>query len=211
MLSKKFVPEFIDNLTELAKLDEDARIAIALAEAYNPGQKSFLGLHNEMRNALSHVMEMVRVKDKKNKCNSEFRGASSHFRRAGCDAYELLCISCIKYIEDLLSKYDHEDINIVFPAYYTEIRKTAIDVGRKVAEIKLNKDLIQPKEEDLFEYFFNQADILIKCVKKVNEHIPAIIEIQKKKKKNKQKELFLQVGIAIVIAVLFFILGLYIK
>jgi len=54
MLSKDFVPDFLNKLNELSELSEDANLAIALAEAYNPKKLSFLGPHNEMRNALFH-------------------------------------------------------------------------------------------------------------------------------------------------------------
>ena len=203
--------EFNSKLNELVELSDDSNLAIALAEAYNPRKLSFLGPHNEMRNALFHVMEMIKAKDNEGeKCDSEFKAAKSHFRRAGCDAYELLSLSCIKYIGDLLSEFDSDDINICFPDYYN-IRQTANEISEKVAKIKLDKDLKKRKSEELFEYFFDQASILVDCVKKINEHIPAIIVIQKQKKKKKLKEQFFQVGIAIAIAVLFFVLGLYIK
>jgi hypothetical protein len=149
------MPEFISKLNELAELSDNATLAIALAEAYNPEQLSFLGPHNEMRNALFHIMEMVKAKDNGDKCNNEFKAAKSHFRRAGCDAYELLCLSCIKY-------------------------------------------------------FFEQAQILIEYVNRINAYIPAIIKIQEQRKKNKWKERLFQVGIAIAIAAISFILGIYI-
>ena len=202
------LPEvFETNLDELAKLAEETNIAIALAEAYNPKQLSFLGVHNELRNALFHVMGMFKVRNEEVKYNDEFGAAKSHFRRAGCDAYELLCMSCIEHITDLLFKYDHEDINIAIPGYYTEIRKTALDAKNKVAEMKQNKDLKKKSVEALFEYYFNQAELLVKYVKRINEYIPAIIEIQKQRGKDKRKERLISVGIAIVIAAVSFVLG----
>ena len=203
--------DFIDKLNKLVELADEAKIAIALAEAYNTKGLSFLGPHNEVRNALFHVIEMIKVKDEMNKYDNEFGVACFHFKRARFDAYELLCIDCIKYVEDLLVDYNHEAINIAFPAYYTEIRKTAMEIRMKLAEIKSKKNLIKQSDEDLFEFFFEQANILIEYVKKINEHIPDIIKIQKKKKKKKRKELLFNIGIAIVIAVVFFILGIYVK
>jgi len=202
----------LTNLDELTKLTEEASVALALAEFYNPEKLSFLGVHNELRNALFHVMKMVEVRDKKDEknefkaYNNEFNAAKSHLRRAGCDAYELLCISCIKDIEGLLVKYDHEDITIAFPGYY-EIRKTALEVKHKVAEMKQNKDLKSKSVETLFEHYFNQAALLIEHVKRINEYIPAIIEIQREKRKKKWKEQLISVGIAVVIAAVAFVLG----
>ena len=107
-----------------------------------------------------------------------------------------------------MSQYDDKDINIAFPAYYTEIRPIAVEVKNKISEIKLNKDSIKG---DIFEHFFNQAEILIKCVKDIDKHLPDIIKVQKRKKKIKQRELFFQIGISIFIALGFFILGMYVK
>ena len=214
MLSEDIVGK-LDELTELA---DSAKIAIALGEAYNPKGLSFLGPHNELRNALFHTMEMIKTREENAKCQSEFRAAKSHFRRAGCDAYELLCVNCIQYIRDLLIEYDTEDINIAIPGYYTEIRKTANEVGREVAKIKLDKDLTKQNGEDLFRYFYNQAEKIIGYVELIDEYIPNIIEIQKKKEvlrvKNKRKEqryIFLQIITGIVIASVFFILGFFVS
>jgi len=82
--------DFIDKLNKLTELADDAKLAIALAEAYNPSKRSLIGPHNELRNALFHVMEMVKAKEDATKYDGEFRAAKSHFKRAGCDAYELL-------------------------------------------------------------------------------------------------------------------------
>ena len=199
--------DFINKLGELTELHDKAVKTIALAEAYNPKRKAYLGLYNELRNALFHVMEMIKTRGDEAKYDNEFRAAKSHFKRAGTDACELLCLNCIEYISDLLRQYD-EDILIAVPGYYTEIRPKAIEIKQNIAEIKLNKD---SAKEDTFENLFNQAEKLIGYVKCIDEYVPDIIEIQKKRRKGKRNERLFQIVMAIAIALGFFVLGRYLS
>ena len=197
-------------LAELAKLHDIAVKAIALAEYYNPQKKVYIGLHNELRDTLSHVMEMIKAKEYNANYNEEFNKASSHLKRAGTDAYELLCLNCEKHVIDLLKPYDSEIINRVFPDYYSQIRPTIIDVNQKVSEKKLDKG-----NGDLFEYLHSQAEILIKHVKSTEKHMCYIIDLQeeenKKKKRRTIKKYAMQIIIGILIALGFFVIGLYVS
>jgi len=85
--------EFLRKLDYLYDLYIQSREAIALLENYDREKKSYIGPHNEFRNALDHIMRMIEKKDDEISCNEEFKGTESHLLRAGYDAYELICIN----------------------------------------------------------------------------------------------------------------------
>jgi hypothetical protein len=66
---------------------------IIFLEKYNKGGYSYIGPHNEVRNAFDHVMKMVLSMDDIGMMEKQYNGAKSHLLRAGYDAYELVCSS----------------------------------------------------------------------------------------------------------------------
>ena len=192
-------------LEELTKLHKEATTAIALMELYNEGNKSYPGLHNELRNAFSHVMDMINARDNKDRYNEEFERASSHLKRAIMDAYELVCLNCNERMTNLLKPYDSEDVIKVFPTYYSEIKPEILGVNQIVAEKKEDK-----RNEELLSSFRKDVYRLMGYYKEMEKGIPHLIEL----KKERAKKQFFQVKIPIFIGILgllsgfvFFILG----
>ena len=201
------VKDFSGKLSSLVFLYEKAKLAIVALGTYNQDNEEHIGPHNEMRNALSHIIGMIKNQDNIEVCNGELRAAQAHLRRAGCDAYELLCSHLIEYIHSLLFKFDHDDIAIPFPFYYTEIRPKIIDIQDKIKEIRVDKEVEPNYRGDLFEHFSEQSELLIGYVKVVNNHIPVIMEIKRKRRKNKLRDYLIGGLIGFVISGLFFILS----
>ncbi|MDR1342449.1 MAG: hypothetical protein LBK18_04225 [Prevotellaceae bacterium] len=121
---------YTDRLDAIKDLYIRVKEAVILLEKSNKGGYTFIGTHNEVRNAFDHVMKMVAGSDDNNAVEMQYLSAKSHLLRAGYDAYELLCASHILYIADMLSVYKASDINSGFPEYYEN------DVKGKIEQIK---------------------------------------------------------------------------
>lgn len=191
-----------DNLVEnLIYLKNLYIKAIALLENYDREKKSYIGPHNELRNAFDHIMRMIEKKDVEVSFYEEFRGAESHLLRAGYDAYELICINHINYIKNVLGSYSPNDISIGFSDYYSIIRPNIVDIEKETAKIREVKR--QEKEtqksvvestlgNDTFTYYFEAANKLENYMKEIDRHIISIRDayndrIKKKKMTIKKK------------------------
>jgi hypothetical protein len=184
---------FIEKLDYLQDLYVRSREAIVLLENYDKEKKSYLGPHNEMRNALDHIMKMIKAKANSQICEKEFKGAESHLLRAGYDAYELNCISQIEYIKNTLQIYSTNDISIGFPDYYNVIRPDILDIECETAKIREVKRQESILGRDTYEYYFEAASKLINYVKQIDRHIPIINECynERLKKENRSKMAFI--------------------
>ena len=196
---------FIYKLDGLTKLHAEATKAITLAEFYSDG-KFYIALQNELKNALFHIMEMVKSKEENFKCDEEFQKAESHLNRAIGDAYELLCLTYYETTVNILRQYDTEDIIKIFPAYYSQIRPAMLRIS-EMAALKKNDN----KNEEFLCFFRENVSILMEYYEQIHENIPLLAELKKQRKKNTQKKWFRSTAIAIIIAIAFFVLGLYIS
>ena len=168
--------EFIDKLDYLQNLYVKTRESIVFLENYDKEKKSYIGPHNELRNALDHIMKMIRGREDNSVCEKEFKGAESHLLRAGYDAYELICISQIEYIKKTLAIYSTIDISIGFPDYYNRIRRDIVKIENETAKLREIKRQEGFLGKDTFEYYFEAAERLLKHVTQIDEHIPIINE-----------------------------------
>ncbi|GAB6012403.1 hypothetical protein [Viscerimonas tarda] len=187
----------IENLVYLHDLYIRSREAIAFLENYDREKKSYLGPHNELRNAFDHVMRMIEKRDDSAGSHEEFRGAESHLLRAGYDAYELICIIHIDYIKNVLGEYSSDEINGGFPEYYKSIRPQIFDIEKataKIREIKRQERDFDTKVKDsvlgsdTYEYYFEAASRLENFVREVDRHIPSIGEFHQELIKKQEKQ-----------------------
>ena len=168
---------FIKLLKELHDLYVESKRAIILLENYNREQKTFIAPLNEMRNALDHIMKMVLNKDDEKIVYEQYRGAKSHIRRAGYDAFELLCISHTNYIKETLKEFLPSDISNGFPQYYAEVKPKIHEIQGKTAEYRERKekqrlekeeiidDAVVEKDDHVYEYYFEAYECLDSYVK----------------------------------------------
>ena len=191
---------FIKRLNELHDLYVESKRAIILLENYNREQKTFIAPLNEMRNALDHVMKMVLSKDDEKIVYEQYRGARSHIRRAGYDAFELLCISHTNYIKDILKDFSPSDISNGFPQYYATVKPKIHEIQGRTAEYRERKekrkqekeeiidDAVAEKDEHTYEYYFEAYECLDSYVKKLDYYIPPIVECKKKREEDAAKK-----------------------
>jgi hypothetical protein len=206
---------FIEKLTCLEDLYSKANGAIILLENFNVSQDAYIGPHNEQRNALNHIMRMVRQKDDSPSYEKEFDAAKAHLWRAGYDAYELICIDQIDYITRILGdKYSTTDVRIGLPDYFERIRPSVESIKTEIATIRSQKKNGKINGVDVFEAYFELADKLINYVKEITVRIPIIdacyterITNEREQKTKSRRNFILGVVINVVVAALFFLLG----
>jgi hypothetical protein len=198
---------FIDKLDYLQDLYIKSREAIALLENYNQEKDAFLGLYNEMRNALDHIMRMIGGRNKQDVIEKEFKDTESHLLRAGYDAYELICISLIQYIKVELKKYSPTDIKLGLPSYYSEIREDILKVEKQTASIREKKE----HGKEMFAFYFESAERLIKHIKEIDKSTPTIDEFYNDRIKKENKAKNLTIIVAIIGTLAGIVIGIFCK
>ncbi|MDR1023779.1 MAG: hypothetical protein LBL94_11010 [Prevotellaceae bacterium] len=129
---------FVDRLNAIVDLYIQVKEVIIFLEKNNKGSYSFVGPHNEVRNAFDHVMKMTMCMDDVAVVERQYNGAKGHLLRAGYDAYELLCGNRIRYIYDIMSEFQASDVNNGFPEYYQNgIRGGIEQVQKDLAEYRM--------------------------------------------------------------------------
>ncbi|MDR1022594.1 MAG: hypothetical protein LBL94_04910 [Prevotellaceae bacterium] len=66
---------FIKRLDEITEQYKLTKKVIIFLEKYNKGNNSYLGPHNEVRNAYDHVMKMVTSKNDTDEVERQYQGA----------------------------------------------------------------------------------------------------------------------------------------
>ncbi|MDR1342825.1 MAG: hypothetical protein LBK18_06180 [Prevotellaceae bacterium] len=154
---------FIKRLDEIAEQYKLTKKVIIFLEKYNKGNNSYLGPHNEVRNAYDHVMKMVTSKNDTDEVERQYQGAKSHLMRAGHDAYELLCTNCIYYINNTIAYFKPSDIKNGFPDYYSKgIRAKIIEIQEGLAGYKARHsgdDKVQDLETHDADEAHNASDL----------------------------------------------------
>jgi|GEM_PF-2032082 len=221
--------KFDSLLDEIDILYVESKKAIILLENYNPENKTFIAPLNEMRNALDHIMKMISSRNKsQDEFYEQYRGARSHIRRAGYDAYELLCISISDYIFTILKDFSSEDIVKGFPNYYSDIKPKIHEIKRKTAELRARKEKRKQQETEVFDekvvnedentyrYYFEAFEELNHYCKIIENHIPCMLECKEQRLKQEQKNTEFNKKshrytiLNIIVAVLLFLAGLVI-
>jgi hypothetical protein len=192
---------FIKKLDEVTEQYLLTKEVIIFLEKYNRGNNSYLGPHNEVRNAYDHVMKMVISRGNTSEMEQQYIGAKSHLLRAGYDAYELLCSNCIAYINDTIKHFKPSDIKNGFPEYYSngmraniiEIQKELTgyrmrhpvennvqDLGKhEVTEVHDASDL--EKAQLNYSYYHKSAKQLLAYSDDMDRHVPDIDDFRKER------------------------------
>ena len=198
--------ELVLKLNQLQDLYENSKSAILIYEAHSGMTPA--GPHNEMRNALDHIMRMI---NNPFLLQKEYYGARSHILRAGYDAWELLCINRIDYIKETLKNFTPADISIGFPSYYNEVKPAIQDIEEKTVELRERKQKNRSSVDDReahsenevsdenkgLEYYLEEYKKLDKYVKKTNSSIAGITESMKRNKCDKIRNIVVSIIIGI--------------
>lgn len=179
--------DFVTQLSCLSDLYIQSREAITLLENYDPEKKSHLGPHNEIRNALDHVMRLFKNYGNKELCEQEYRATKAHLLRAGYDAYELICVFITKYFQSVLAPYRKEDILKAFQGY-TRLRLDVIEVQGNSAKLRAEKEKNGLQAEKTFQFYFEYVEKLIGHMKMLEKHLPSIIELHEEREKDNKIE-----------------------
>jgi hypothetical protein len=197
-----YLAECLKKISELYKLSKEA---IIFLERYNPQKNTYIGPHNEVRNAFDHVMKMVIHADDTKMVEQQYNGAKRHLLRAGCDAYELICAHCMMNISNILSSYETSDISKGFPDYYQKgIRANIMAVLKKLADYKMRETFEDSEVEQQFSFYHDSAKELLSYSNDTEKHIPAMsackedrLKTLPNKNKNNAKLVYLLVVIGL--------------
>jgi hypothetical protein len=197
---------FVARLSEIAEQYILTKEIVIFLERYNKNGDSYIGPHNEVRNAFDHVMKMVICTSDADAVEKQYSSAKSHLLRAGYDAYELLCSSSIKYIYTALESFSPSDISKGFPDYYqkgmradiTKIQEALAhyrvqhpavnkiqDIDKHEAESVHKADEVE-KGQRLYSYYQKSADQLRNYCSDVDAHLPAMSEFKNERLKKER-------------------------
>lgn len=212
--------DFMAKLNEISSLYVESKKAIILLENYNPEHKTFIAPMNEMRNALDHIMKMIANRKDSNEVYEQYRGARSHIRRAGYDAYELLCISISDYIRDTLSVFSPEDIAKGFPQYYGEIRPRIQELKGFTAKLRERREDRKRKgseffdddinvDENTYKYYFESYEQLNNYSELIGHYVSGMLECKQERLKKEKlgRKAFNYTIIGIILSIILFIAG----
>jgi hypothetical protein len=167
---------------ELKELYAQVKECILLAENFDPDHSVYLSPVNELRNALDHIM---RSYDAGEKIDEEYQEAKEHLYRAGYDAYEVLSINVADKIVEIVEVYPTEIISLIFPYYYTEIKKNLISIKVELANVRARKKTHENGVDiSNFTPYKERVTHLIEHLKVCEENIPSL-QNEKRTRKNR--------------------------
>lgn len=168
-------------LDDLKELYSQVKECILLAENFDPHHSVYLSPLNELRNVLDHVMRSF---NNPSKIDEEYHEAKEHLYRAGYDAFEVLSINIGDNIVKCVEKYDVEIISIIFPYYFTDIKKHLINIKVELARVRALKKMDSPIGITNFTPYQEKITELISHLKICEENIPTL-QAEKRRRKNK--------------------------
>lgn len=136
--------------TQITPLYIKVREAIIFQENNTPGEKVVLGAYNELRAALDHIMVSTKL-DTWPEIQSEFHSCRAHINRAGFDCIEIQIIELANEINSYVIRYDPEDINAVFPTYFTKILPALVTQQQILAKHRAQKNIENNHDTQSFD------------------------------------------------------------
>lgn len=160
--------EMFDNYDEPIKLLMEwysrAKQVAIIAESLDSFNQGYIQPLHEQRYCLDHFIRAIEyyrddnVTNKgKEKIEKAFSSAIAHLQRCYSDSIEWILISVKDYYDQVLSQYDMETIQEVFPQYYAEIRP---NIYKIIKTINRYKELKSVEEAISAEGDSNVDDVL---------------------------------------------------
>lgn len=141
---------YIDEEKILKELVESYCIVkdfLIYAEEIDMGS-TFIPSRFELNHALDHLMRVFAVKasfketeNERGYCLANLSAGSAHIYRAGFDIMDHITILLRGKIVDDLKDFSPETIQKILPEYYTNIRPHIGDIGGKIAQLRISRDI----------------------------------------------------------------------
>lgn len=164
----------------------------ALCEEIDPELNTNLQPLNEFRSSLDHLMRICAI-EKLPQYNShdsiqEAQKLYGHLKRAFFDICDLVSIYYRNKIIDILEEYSKDEIQTVFPEYYSKIRMRIEMVSSGIAGMRTKKRF-EEHSGNVIDDYCKIIDELSEYYRKVLAAVPALNELQieriKAEKRNK--------------------------
>jgi predicted chitinase len=205
---EQFALTYLKEVKELYEIYGKVKLAIIYAENFDPKQELYIAPINQLRSSLDHFFKAAAHPDD---MEYELKEAKEHLDRAGYDAFEIFASNLGIIIVEKLNKYSTETLTTIFPDYYKIIKPKLIEIRANLGEIRKRKKTSVNGNNDSFNSYFSQIEVLLNFDKNVDYSIPALeeyhqkklkedIEIQKKAKKERQRDRFFNVVFVGIIA-----------
>ena len=201
------------NELETAKIKESVELYLFVKELliYNeiidPNSYTFPQIINELKNAYDHFnrvlankLELIERKDDDYSIKTLDK-ALGHIYRACYDALDWLSINITQEVREELTPYSHEAIKEVMPTYYKEIRPALSTYERRIANLRLEKDIASINNGNIVEY----AQIVKELGdirQRINDSLGALAEYDLKKKNENRMLDLKKISIGIIIGVI---------
>jgi hypothetical protein len=189
-----------DNFQELLKYYAIAKKHLIYSE--NVSQRTSIGVVNELRNALDHMIRAFASKDHK-----EFDKAIRHLKRAAYDSCELISIEFSLKIDEKLKNYDFEIVSQVLPDYYSAIYPRLIIIQQEIArEREHNDEIFNQGNADALETYTNLYTELIDIDLKISHAILGMDKAQRTLKRQQgkinRKNILINIAVGIISALI---------
>jgi len=188
------------NIQEFIKYYAIAKKHLIYSE--NVLQRTSIGVVNELRNALDHMVKAFYSKN-----NSEFDKAIRHLKRAAYDSCELISIDFAIKINDKLEKFDFEIISKILPEYYSIIYPRLIAIQHEIAkEREYNDEIFNKGNDEPLETYTSLYSELIDIDIKISNAIIGMSEAQRvlklQQKKSERKNIVINIVVGVVSALI---------
>ncbi len=172
--------EILKELIELYDMVKDIHIFTEEFEV-----KTNLQADSEFRNALDHLMRVLREKlNPKSEKGEEYirsnlSNARGHIYRVGYDTLDILTISLRKKIIDELSDFSPGTINITIPEYYKKMKPLIEGMTAEILKLRTRKNY--GYDLSIFKDYINISNELYNVYRVILSRKSSLIEYEKKK------------------------------
>jgi tetratricopeptide (TPR) repeat protein len=162
-------------------------------------ESTFIPSRFELNHALDHLMRVFAVKASIKETENErgyylanLSAGSAHIYRAGFDIMDHITILLRGKIVDDLKDFSPETIQKILPEYYTNIRPHIEDIGGKIAQLRISRD-ISKDTSTLYGSLMDYASLTKELEDNYETIIrkkPSLIEYEKRKRSGFLKKIF---------------------
>lgn len=201
---KDFSENELNILKDIVELYRTVKELILVAEEADPEKKTKLGIFDELRHSLDHILRAISNilipnlnNDIPDYTIAHFKNAYDHLFRAGIDVLDWLNIIYYYNIINILKDYKSEIINEAIPEYYPKLRIEIEETKKEISILRNHKD-IGNKSIKVFNLYFQKIQRMKEIYDKIIKSEVSLIELKKRKEIWKDKRFIIGTSIGII-------------
>ncbi len=184
----------LSGLSELLEIYKESKKIVKFYETHQPDQKLPLGVINEFRNCLDHVMRAVASSDR---LEHEINEAKEHAYRVFYDTNELYIMKTSDSISSIMAQYTPEVISEAYPNYYRVILPKMTEFRSEAAKNLVNKNIDPERNNKSLTEFSELFAEFYFLLTEVESNIPSLEGCKNRKKKFWRKEVLISFAIGL--------------